>query len=126
MGPVSNATVSSMENVSSGEGASSAASERAATAHSTVISAATERCRWIGRSEVGVVSGTPADRNARRSAGNARWTDRTMTAMSDHGTPSNRWARRSRSAMAVASLAADENTLTAAPASPSAVADARG
>ena len=59
--------------------------------------------------------GTPAERNARRNAGSANETDRTMTAISDHGTPSKRCARRSRSATAVASFAEDENTCTRAP-----------
>lgn len=36
---------------------------------------------------------------ARRTAGSERPPARTSTAISCHGTPSSRWARRSRSAM---------------------------
>jgi hypothetical protein len=42
----------------------------------------------------------------------SRRAERDRTAISDHGTPSTRWARRSRSAIHPASAAGEENTLT--------------
>ena len=56
--------------------------------------AATARWRCNGGSRCGVTTGTPGRAEARRSAGSARRTDRTTTAIDDHGTSSKRWARR--------------------------------
>ena len=53
-------------------------------------------------SSAGTASGTPDASRARRSGGSEPDTDRTITAIRDHGTPSCRCARRSRSAAAAA------------------------
>ncbi|MGY1807265.1 hypothetical protein ACI8AF_07825 [Blastococcus sp. SYSU D00669] len=58
---------------------------------------ATAGCAASGRSSEDTATGTPACASARRSGPNATAL-RTTTAISDHGTPSSRCARRSRSA----------------------------
>ena len=57
-------------------------------------------------------TGTPARSNACDNPAAARGTDRTMTAICDHGTPSTRCARRNESAISAASAPADAASRT--------------
>ena len=86
MGPVSNASARSPSSPS-------------AVAASTVSSARAAGSSTSDPLAAGAATGTPAAANTRGNRAPARGTDRTMTAICDHGTPSMRWARRSASAI---------------------------
>ena len=94
MGPVSNASAR-------------APSSPSAVAASTVSNARAAGSSDNGPPVAGAATGTPAAAKARGNREPARGTDRTMTAMRDQDTPSIRWARRSASAIIVASACAD-------------------
>ena len=72
---------------------------------STASSGRTAGCLASGSSSVAEPIGTPAARKARCSTRKVRAGERTSTAISDHGTPSIRCARRSWSAIQLASAA---------------------
>ena len=73
---------------------------------------ATAGCATSGTSSPATEDGTPATASARRSAGRCRSVDRTITAISRHGTPSSRCAARSRWATYAASSPAVRSACT--------------
>ena len=81
-------------------------SSPSAAAASTVSSARTAGWSAGAVASAGVRTGTPAAASARGSTAAARGSDRTITAICDHGTPSTRCARRSVSAISAASACA--------------------
>ena len=88
-------------------------SSPSATTSSTVRSAATAGCAASGTVEACWPTGTPAAVSARASVVPPRGTDRTMTAICDHGTPSTRCARRRASATTADSACTDAAIRTA-------------
>ncbi len=95
-----------MAAVSSSSASGSAAQRRIAS------SGRTAACWASGSSSAGTATGTPAASMARRSTGRVFAVDRTSTAISDHGTPSSRCARRSWSAIQLASCAVEDSNRT--------------
>ncbi len=77
-----------------------------AATFSTVNNGRTAGCCARGSSSTTVATGTPAVAKARCSNGSDCVADRMSTAISDHGTPSSRWARRNWSATHAASAVA--------------------
>ena len=93
MGPVSRSRARSPSNPS-------------AVAASTVSIARAAGCSATGTPDGGTTTGTPAAVSARDSAAPLCRTERTITAICDHGTPSMRWALRSASTTSAARRAA--------------------
>ena len=91
-----------------------------AVAASAVSSARTTALSGSGASIAGGATGTPAAVSARGRPAPARGTERTITAICDHGTSSTRWARRSVSATTAASACSDAaRTAATEPSGPS-------
>ena len=87
-------------------------SNPSAVAASTVSIARAAGCSASGTPDGGTTTGTPAAVRARDSAAPLCRTERTITAICDHGTSSMRWALRSASATSADSACGDAATRT--------------